>query len=131
MLFRSNREQQHTLLSERCLQVMNTNLIENPCKITSTWLANTEIEDLSSRLAESIPVHVQYACRHWSHHLCNGHITQDIIDLMSTFTREHLLHWLEVSSLMGNVDGVVDALENALDALQVCDNVNIRPEDKR
>ena len=106
---------------------MNTNLVENPCKITPTCVANTEIKDLSCRLAGSVAVHVQYACRHWSHHLYEGHITQDIIVLMTTFIREHLLHWLEVSSLMGDMDRAVDALENALNALQVCDSLNIRP----
>ena len=121
-----NREEQHTLLSERCLQIMNTNLIQNPSKIVSTWLANAEIEDLPSRLAESVPVYVQYACRHWSHHLCDGHITQGIIDLMTTFTQEHLLHWLEVASLMGDIGGAIDTLEYAQTALQVCDVIDKR-----
>ena len=119
-----DRRFQHQLLSERCLQIMNANLGRNPCNIASTWVANTEIEDLSSRLAASVPVHVQYACRYWSSHLCEGNITQDIIGLITVFTREHLLHWLELSSLMGDMDGAIDALENAQDALQVCDIID-------
>ena len=121
-----DRKLQNTFLSERCLQIMNANLGRNPCNIVSTWATNIEIEDLSSRLAASVPVHVQYACRHWSSHLCEGHITQDVIALISVFTREHLLHWLEVSSLMGEMDRAVDALENAQNALRVCDVMDTR-----
>lgn len=110
---------QHVLVAKRCLQILNHHLKRNPCGIEDTSLLNSEIQDLSSRVLQHIPPHVQYASRYWSYHLCNGCVDEELLALLESLCKTHLLHWLEVLSLIGDVDVAVEALQTARNVVQV------------
>jgi len=109
---------QHTLLAERCLRVLQT-LLPDMCKIKDPSLHNQEVDDLPGRIAAHIPAHVQYACRHWASHLIKGDINDTILDLLLKFCSTQLLDWLEVMSLLGELGGVIAALQSVQRIVQV------------
>ena len=61
-----------------------------------------------SKVEKYLPLHVQYSCRYWVHHLQRGNIDLYDIDQVHIFLQKHFLHWLEALSLMGKMsEGVL------------------------
>ena len=67
--------------------------------------------DVGRHLIEKyLPSELQYACRYWAYHLKQA---EDYINDNSQphkFLQEHLLHWLEATSLLGNTVEAIDAV---------------------
>jgi hypothetical protein len=99
-------EHQHQLLAS-CLRLMNGCLHHDICGIQNPGRANAGIQDLPDRLAESLPEAVRYACLFWPAHLvAGGTLAESVAVMLLEFCAHHLLHWLEVLSLL-------DALSSA------------------
>ncbi|KAJ6552433.1 hypothetical protein DFH09DRAFT_1085916 [Mycena vulgaris] len=88
-------EEQHTLLAQSCLVAMQ-GLFRDICKIKNPSILNSEVPDLGIRIRTYIPGHVQYAYRHWAHHVSKGMISTHLLDVLKSFCELHLLRWLEV-----------------------------------
>jgi hypothetical protein len=92
----------HELLLNRCLWLMNTYLRQDICDIRDPGIANGNISDLSTRIARSVPEVVRYACLSWPEHLVATYsISRSPSEALLAFCADHLLHWLEVLSLLG------------------------------
>jgi hypothetical protein len=115
-----NTTRQHTLLAHACLVAM-CDLEKDICGIQDPFLLNSDVGDLSSRIARHIPVHVQYACRHWALHLADGIISDGLLDLLKKFCSKYLLYWVEVCSLLGELRGALVGLDAAQKTLVVRD----------
>ena len=63
----------HCLISQRCLEMMISELRVDICCIGQTVL-NSEVPELPERIATHIPLPLQYACVHWVYHVCAGGI---------------------------------------------------------
>jgi len=109
---------QHTLLAEHCLRVLQS-LTPDMCKIGDPSLYNDEVVDLPARIVEHVPAHVRYACRHWASHLLSGNVGNCVLDLLLRFCSSQLRNWLEVMSLLGELDGAVTALQSACRMVKV------------
>ena len=73
------------------------------CRINNPTKLNSEILDLSERLGSCVGEHLQYACVYWSQHLMDvvsGH--NEVYRLAKSFLFSHLLHWIEVVSLVND-----------------------------
>ena len=92
----------NSLLSRRCLEIMNAKLHANMCKLTDMSMLNDEVSDLASRLDEYVAEDVLYSCQHWAEHICQAS-NQDphILSALHKFCNKHALHWLEVTGLRG------------------------------
>jgi hypothetical protein len=94
----------HEALLERCLSLLNEHLRWDICEIRNPGRANTDVPDLPARIARCVPEAVRYACVSWPVHLA---ASETVSDTMSTglldFCTNHLLHWLEVLSLLGEL----------------------------
>jgi hypothetical protein len=94
-------EEHHRRLAHRCLAVMNSHLQYDICKLERPWIPNVEIIDLGERLDRYAPHELRYACKFWAVHLCKvGEPESSFLTVLDTFCREHLLHWIELLSLM-------------------------------
>jgi hypothetical protein len=92
----------HGKLLDRCLWLLNEHLHQDICDIRNPGLANAEVPDLSARLAQSVPEGVRYACLFWPKHLASSHsVSETVLGALLDFCTNHLLHWLEVLSLLG------------------------------
>jgi hypothetical protein len=101
--FLVTRSEGHLRLAIRCLEIMNTGLREDICDIRDSSLANSEVANLKDRLDHVAPHKLRYACNYWHVHLrLAASTSSSLIEQLETFCSLHLLHWIELLSLLGN-----------------------------
>jgi hypothetical protein len=101
--FLVTRSEGHLRLAIPCLEIMNTGLREDICDIRNPSLANDEVADLEERLERVAPSELRYACNYWHTHLRLAASTSSgLIERLETFCSLHLLHWIELLSLLGD-----------------------------
>ncbi|OSC98370.1 WD40 repeat-like protein [Trametes coccinea BRFM310] len=113
----------HSLIALRCLNLMQESLKYNVCEISSEHdhLPNREIPGLSARIARYLPPVLRYACRYWTRHLARAEIGEELLVALEAFCRAHLLHWLEVLSVLDSVAGVAESLRSTQALLKNAD----------
>ncbi|KIO27397.1 hypothetical protein M407DRAFT_73241, partial [Tulasnella calospora MUT 4182] len=96
----------HKQLASTCFNVMRTHLKENICDLSDLSQPSLEVQDIMER---NVSKTVRYCCRAWSTHLTEGvqwpspnenGATIELDDFVS-FTKEKVMCWLEVMSLVG------------------------------
>jgi hypothetical protein len=113
--------EQHSRLALRCLQVMNADLRRDICDLRDPFLLNADVPDLNHRLNRNASAHLQYACKYWRVHVQSaGCFHPDMITALDVFCTKHLLHWLELLSLIGEVPVALRDLPAFLSYLEVC-----------
>jgi len=94
---------------------MNSSLKKNICDLPP-YAMNKDIDDLDSRREKYIGGSLEYACRSWAKHLrCasrdSEHIGQ-VVELLGYFLKHHLLSWLEVLSIAGDMRCAVNSVQD-------------------
>jgi WD40 repeat protein len=112
-------EYHHELL-RRCVKLLNTHLRHDLCCIQTPGLANAEVQNLNARLAESVPEAVRYACKYWQVHLiASDALDASVFAALLELCTDHLLHWLEVLSLLGEISSASKYLPQSIVWCQV------------
>jgi hypothetical protein len=105
----------HLELGIRCLQSMNASLKKDICGLPR-YTMNADIEDLDKRREECICGGLEYACKSWAKHLLlglrDGGNVGGIVQLLKIFFSYHLLQWLEVLSVVGDLCCAVYSLHD-------------------
>jgi hypothetical protein len=102
----------HLRLAERCLRIMNERLRKDICGIGDPSLFNTEVTNLKQRLVNCVSPQLRYACRFWHVHL---ELASTIsASYLEEFCKKHLLHWLELLSLLGELPVVLTSMTSFL-----------------
>jgi hypothetical protein len=110
----------HLRLAERCLQIMNEHLQMDICDIRDPSLFNTDVTDLKQRLDKVAPPHLRYACMFWHVHFeLAGTVSAGAVSHLEDFCAKHLLHWLELLSLLDKVPMVLTSMTPFLAHLRV------------
>ena len=115
--YRVNPKQANIQLGVACLTTMVDQLCFNICKLEDSRLANTDIEDLHSRIERNISDALQYSCLNWSNHLCSNFKNDDQRgqeQLKKFFEGCYPLFWIEVLSLMGMVSISIPTLQRVI-----------------
>ena len=110
----------HMELLIHCLTLMNQTLEKNMCNLPDA-VANSDVSDLKER-CEKIDPALRYACVSWHVHLIGAtqvHIPV-IAPTLHQFLEKKFLFWLEVLSVLGATRNAVDALQAAVNWLEVC-----------
>jgi hypothetical protein len=81
------------------LQTMKSGLKFNICNLESSYLLNTEVPDMKSRIQQNIPPHLRYASFHWANHLAVSGFNEEVMGLVQDFMEKQFLFWLEVMSV--------------------------------
>ena len=110
---------QHSFLAQACLDAMKI-LKRNMCNIKQPWKFHHEFGNLPNLVHKHIPPYLQYACRHWSQHLSHGLLSNRLLTTLKEFCNGYLLFWVEVCSLLGDLQGALVALKLAYHLLSVC-----------
>ena len=89
-----------------CLRLMGDRLKRNICNLAEYTILS-EVEDLSVHKKACIGDALEYACRFWTKHLLETpnkttHI-EEVQKAIEKFFTEHLLHWIEVLAITGNL----------------------------
>jgi NACHT domain len=100
---------------EICLDVVNGLLSRNICQLEDISLLNWEHPELQLRVQQSVPESLQYACRCWAEHLLNissKHAAKGTMVQLRCFLFKRLLHWIELLSLLGQLDAALASLKS-------------------
>ncbi|KIO27438.1 hypothetical protein M407DRAFT_23367 [Tulasnella calospora MUT 4182] len=110
----------HQQLANICLKIMLDGLVENVCNLSDVSKPGSEVQDI---VESEISKGVQYCCRAWPTHLTQGvrwprpdeSATTGELAHFQSFSKEKLMCWLEVMSLLG---ATTDAIVAAKDVCQ-------------
>ena len=105
----------HTEILLSCLRLMGERLKRNICNLED-YAILSEAKDLSTCKKEYIGDALEYACCFWTKHLLkvpysNPH-AEEVQGAIDKFFRTHLLYWIEVLALTGNLDIGVYAMND-------------------
>ena len=96
----------HTEIVLACLRLMGERLKRNICSLDDYTILS-EVKDLSVLRKAKIGDGLEYACRFWTKHLLGTpgetpHI-KEVQKAIDKFFMVHLLHWIEVLAITGNL----------------------------
>jgi hypothetical protein len=104
----------HAQLAKACLRHMTQSLHRDMCQLGGSPRMNSDVPDLDEQLSQFIPEHLHYACHFWAEHLYKSPIDDsELYGMVQAFIFEHLLHWLEVLSLLRALDSAIATLKIA------------------
>jgi hypothetical protein len=116
-----NSTEYHHVLALQSLQIMSANLRRDICNILDPSLSNANVPNLNQRFDSNVSPQLRYACKYWHVHVQSaGCFRPDLITALDAFCTKHLLHWLELLSLMGDVPVALRDLPLLLSHLEVC-----------
>ena len=119
--FLIDEKRAHHHLFTNCLTVMSNHLRRDICNLRVPGARAAEVN--RSQVDKHIPLHVQYACRHWVSHLRRSDVNSCDYTNVEIFLQKHFLHWLEALSVIGCLSEGV-AMVKILDSmLTVSDSV--------
>ena len=110
----------HLELGKRCLKIMDSQLKSNICNLdpADRFRDNTSYQHLTQ---DYISQELAYASTHWATHLFNAtKIDDDTEKLLEDFARKHLLSWLEVLSIIQQVEIAYSSLDRISKLLVSC-----------
>lgn len=111
---------QNMHLAFRCFAVMDSLLKRDICGINDPTKLNYEVTDLDHRLEGNVPEHLIYACLYWVQHLTDlPDDSSGLYNKVRAFLFLHLLHWLEVMSLLNMIDAAFAMLQSVKHWFQV------------
>jgi len=110
---------QHELaLASLC--VMQDGLRFNICGLETSYLRNSAVADLATKIEKKIPLHLLYSCRFWATHLYDSTFDTDLAKHVMVFvTGEKILFWMEVLGVCKCIGEADRALTIAEKWLQV------------
>jgi len=98
-----------------CLNLMGERLKRNICNLDS-YAVLSEIMDLSTHKKVHIGEALEYACIFWSKHLLmvpsSSSHAMEVQKAVEEFFTRHLLYWIEVLALTGNLGAGVHAMND-------------------
>jgi hypothetical protein len=103
-LFAIHHNTHNRIMALSCLRVMRTRLQFNICRLETSHIRNVDVPDLASRIEKFIPTSLSYSCRFWSDHLQTVKFDVEVMESVKYFLHTHLLYWLEVLSLIKEVN---------------------------
>jgi hypothetical protein len=109
----------HGQLAHRCLAIMNQHLRYDICEIRDPSIANAEVPNLDARLRSHVPEELRYACHCWVFHLPDASTLNELKKDLHEFVNRHLLHWIELLSLLGSLVSVELGLPRVIAWLKV------------
>ena len=98
-----------------CFNLMEDRLRRNICNLDE-YAVLSEVKDLSAHWKDCIGDALKYACCFWTKHLLqisgSGSHVEEVQKAIDKFFTTHLLYWIEVLALMGNLDVGVYAIND-------------------
>jgi NACHT domain len=112
-VFCVDREESHRELAHSCLGIMLEKLEFNICKLESSYLANSDVPDLESRISKHVSPALSYACVFWDDHLEHVAFDHDLFTKLRSLFEAKFLFWLEILSIK-NVVGLASPALSSL-----------------
>ncbi|CCO38078.1 hypothetical protein BN14_12242 [Rhizoctonia solani AG-1 IB] len=124
--FHCQPQRRHATMAEACLGLIDGAPSSfNICALPSSYLLDSEVEDLDMRVSESIPGDLMYACRHWSAHLDHSEYRIELANLVGQFFSSRLFLWMEIINLIKHMRHGTSIIQTAEKWCSVSDNLSI------
>jgi hypothetical protein len=97
---------QHAFLSFGCFRIMQASLRFNMCNLPSSFLFDSEVENLKHLIDENIRINagLEYACQYWTQHLIEvppiSDNAQSLRAVLLEFSEEKIIFWVEAMNLL-------------------------------
>jgi len=105
----------HAEILLSCLNLMGERLKRNICNLDG-YIVLSEVKDLTTHQKDHIGDALKYACHFWTKHLLeipsNSSYISKVQKAIEEFFRRHLLYWIEVLILTGNLGIGVHAMND-------------------
>ena len=113
--FLINPSVHHQEILISCLNLMKERLKRNICNL-SEHAVLSEVVNIPTHRKEYIGDALEYACRFWTKHLVkvptSGYGIKEVHKAINEFFTKHLLFWIEVLAIMGNLDASIYAIND-------------------
>ncbi|KAF3931048.1 hypothetical protein ABW20_dc0104494 [Dactylellina cionopaga] len=97
--FSVDEREMHRIIAGECISLLSKRLRINICNLRSPGTLKSGID--SGIIQQEVPAEVRYACQYWISHLKKGQHMIENEGPVHRFLQEHLLHWLEATSILG------------------------------
>lgn len=104
-----------------CFRIMKTHLRFNICGLKSSHVRNRDVLNLTLRVDECIPPSLSYSALHWASHLAETIPDGHIYDSLQYFMNHQFLFWLEILSLLRQVNAGTEMLQSLVAWLRKSD----------
>ena len=101
-----------------CLKLMNAKLKFNFFDLKTSYVLNKDIPELNNYIKSVKSTALDHASCFWASYLqkgCDQRLQLEVQAAVEKFLRVHLLHWLEIMSVMGTVSHAAQLLLSASD----------------
>ncbi|KAK6541064.1 hypothetical protein TWF694_008441 [Orbilia ellipsospora] len=114
--FRIDEKKAHSEIAKNCIKLMSGSqgIKKDICGLGSPGSLRLEISQIT--VDRYISPELQYACRHWVYHLKSSGYPIADNSQVHIFLQQHLLHWLEATSILGNMYNTPETV-NTLNSL--------------
>jgi hypothetical protein len=119
--FYVNPSDQNESLALASIQVMKAELCFNICGLETSYVHNTNMENLAEHIKQFISPHLSYSCQFWADHLHVTAFDHRLQEEVKALLHNQLLFWLEALSLLGTVNISAQALSYVIQWSTVCD----------
>ncbi|KAF3157631.1 hypothetical protein TWF569_000196 [Orbilia oligospora] len=103
-----DKKKAHKRIASRCIKIMNEGLKEDICDLKSPGTFRSDVsKDIIDR---NLSPELQYACRYWIYHLEQSGVDPNGRIEVYSFLKQHLLHWFEAASLLGDMMTMIDRI---------------------
>jgi len=116
-----DEKERHIDLFRRCLELMSKRLRQDICGIREPGVLITKIS--KDMIQSVITADLRYACRYWVYHFQQGSSVEEDSRILQ-FLSQHLLHWLEVLTLVGEMSEGVLMIASLEKILKVSSNLH-------
>ncbi|EIW78261.1 TolB C-terminal domain-containing protein [Coniophora puteana RWD-64-598 SS2] len=103
----ANLDNSHRRLFCGCMHLMARELTTDICGLGDAFKLHAEVIDFARKVETRLSWALRYACRHWIFHLQYVQPDAEVTFLVHEFLHNRLLHWVEVLSLVGQLNDVV------------------------
>lgn len=112
--FLSSSSTEHALISERCLQALDSNLLPTPNLSTVDSLVVRVPSQESRQRMESL----RYIYSHWSHHVVQAQASFSSWPLVERFLHTRFLAWVEAMGHMGQIQRCIEIIQALRKAME-------------
>ncbi|KAJ3566909.1 hypothetical protein NP233_g6699 [Leucocoprinus birnbaumii] len=99
-------------ISRRCLNTMLKGLCFNICQLETSGKKNADNSELEAKVSKHITPLLSYSCRLWADHLAPAVTANDpLMPMLISFAHQKLLFWIEVMSLLKEVNKLIPMLK--------------------
>ncbi|CUA70733.1 E3 ubiquitin-protein ligase listerin [Rhizoctonia solani] len=97
--FYCDEDQHRYYLASRCFEIMKAQLRFNICNLETSYLPDSEVLDLETRISQNISPDLDFACQHWEYYLQMSTPSKSLYDMLDDFLSNSLLFWMGVLNL--------------------------------